>query len=213
MIIRLSLLTFTLIVTSNFFAPLISQAAEHSAPVKLGIHYDIFRDSTNDITITEILSGQYDTSFVPSTEKYLNFWHTDDTVWLRLNADEVIKNPDESHWLELIDKLESIEMFLIKEDGTYESQLRGFSNSGNQEIHFRSILFTINDPTVKEVYLKLEGSLPLTVISTLYTTTEFIKKIISYKFFVGIFYGFLSALSIYNLFLFFSLKEKACATC
>ncbi|OKL37675.1 GGDEF domain-containing protein [Domibacillus mangrovi] len=193
----------------HLLVPLVSHAAELSKPIILGPHYDVFRDPSNDIKIDDILSGKYDKSFVASTQEYLNFWHTDDTVWLRLDADEIIKNKEESYWLELIDKLESIEVFLLKEDGTYDIQKGGFSNLDSREIKFRSILFTINDPSIQEIYIKLEGSLPLTVISSLYTTNGFIEKIISYKFFTGAFYGFLTALSIYNLFLFFSLKERS----
>ncbi|WP_083566257.1 sensor domain-containing diguanylate cyclase [Domibacillus mangrovi] len=200
-------IVFTLVI--HLLVPLVSHAAELSKPIILGPHYDVFRDPSNDIKIDDILSGKYDKSFVASTQEYLNFWHTDDTVWLRLDADEIIKNKEESYWLELIDKLESIEVFLLKEDGTYDIQKGGFSNLDSREIKFRSILFTINDPSIQEIYIKLEGSLPLTVISSLYTTNGFIEKIISYKFFTGAFYGFLTALSIYNLFLFFSLKERS----
>lgn len=190
-------------------APLVSHASDPSTPVKLGPYYDIFRDPSNEVTIDDILSGKYDDSFAPSTQEYLFFSHTNDTIWARLDAEKIIKNKEESYWIELVDKLESIEMFLLKEDGTYDIQKGGFSNLDHQEITFRSILFTIDDPSVQEIYFKLEGSLPLTVLSTLYTTNGFIEKIISYKFFTGAFYGFLTALSIYNLFLFFSLKERA----
>ncbi|MGE6413922.1 sensor domain-containing diguanylate cyclase [Planococcus kocurii] len=183
--------------------------AEEAPPtIKLGSYYDIFLDPTNEVTVEELLSGEYTDSFTPSTQEYLNFWHTDDTVWLRLDADEVITDKDESYWLELIDKLETIELYLVKQDGSYDKKIGGFSNLEERQIKFRSILFSINDPSIDEIYLKIEGSMPLTVISSLSTTTGFIEKTIVYKFFVGAFYGFLTALSIYNLFLFLSFKEK-----
>ncbi|WP_100401315.1 sensor domain-containing diguanylate cyclase [Bacillus sp. FJAT-42315] len=200
-------IVFTLVI--HLLVPLVGHAAELSKPIVLGPHYDVFRDPSNDVEIDDILSGEYDKSFVASTQEYLNFWHTDDTIWLRLDTDEIIKNKEESYWLELIDKLENIEVFLLKEDGTYDIQKGGFSNLDSRKIKFRSILFTINDPSIQEIYIKLEGALPLTVISSLYTTDGFIEKIISYKFLTGAFYGFLTALSIYNLFLFFSLKERS----
>lgn len=43
----------------------------------------------------------------------------------------------------------------------------------------------------------------------IHTTKDFIEKVIAHKFYTGIFYGFMISLLIYNLFLFFSLKEKA----
>ncbi|MED3802649.1 diguanylate cyclase [Lysinibacillus xylanilyticus] len=184
-------------------------AAELSEPNILGKHYEIFRDSSKKITIEDLLSGTYDNSFVTSKENYLFFWHTKDTIWLRLDTDEILKDTQESYWLEVTDKLDSIDMYLVKEDGTYSVQKRGISNIDDQNIHYRSNLFQIQDPSVQEIYIKLDGELPLNSISYLFTTDSFINKIIEYKYLTGIFYGFLSALLIYNLFLFFSLKDKA----
>ncbi len=198
---------FTLVI--HLLVPLVSHAAELSKPIVLGPHYDVFRDPSNDIKIDDILSGEYDKSFVASTQNYLFFWHTDDTIWLRLHTDEVIHDKQESYWLEATDKIDSIEIFLVKEDDSYEIQKGGISNIKSKEIQFRSNLFNINDSSIKEIYIKLDGVLPLNLISFLYTTNGFVEKIIEYKFLTGIFYGFLSALSIYNLFLFFSLKEKS----
>ena len=184
-------------------------AAELSEPIILGKHYDIFRDSSKKVTIEDLLSGTYDNSFVTSKENYLFFWHTKDTIWLRLDTDEILKDKQESYWLEVTDKLDSIDMYFVKEDGTYSVQKRGISNIDDQNIHYRSNLFQIQDPSVQEIYIKLDGELPLNSISYLFTTDSFINKIIEYKYLTGIFYGFLSALLIYNLFLFFSLKDKA----
>ncbi|MEG0260750.1 MAG: 7TM-DISM domain-containing protein, partial [Lysinibacillus sp.] len=189
---------------AQYSTPLTGHAAELSKPVVLGQHYDIFRDSSNNASIEDILTGEYDKSFVASAQKYLFFWHTEDTIWLRLNTDNIIQDKQETYWLEATDKLDNIEMYFVSEDGSYEVQKSGISNLGDQNIQFRSNLFPINDPSVKEIYIKLDGALPLNLISYLFTTESFIEKIISYKFFTGIFYGFLFALLIYNLFLYFS---------
>ncbi|MGE7839480.1 sensor domain-containing diguanylate cyclase [Lysinibacillus sp. NPDC093712] len=189
--------------------PLNSYATKPPEPIVLGKYYDIFRDSSKSITIEDILSDEYDQSFIKSTQNYLFFWHTKDTIWLRLNIDKIIQDKEEAYWLESIDKLDNIEMFLVKEDGSYDMQKSGISHIKEQNIHYRSNLFTITDPSITEIYVKLDGALPISLISYLYTTESFIEKIISYKFFTGTFYGFMLALLIYNLFLFFSLKEKA----
>ncbi|MFB7156972.1 diguanylate cyclase [Lysinibacillus sp. NPDC056232] len=210
-IIKTNLLFYFFIVLIFTFTQfsLPCHAAELSEPTVLGKHYDVFRDPSKKITIEDLLSSTYDNSFVASKNNYLFFWHTDDTIWLRLDTDKLLKDKQESYWLEVTDKLDNIEMYLVKEDGSYRVQKRGISNMDDQNIHYRSNLFQIEEPTVKEIYIKLDGELPLNAISYLFTTDSFINKIIDYKYLTGIFYGFLSALLIYNLFLFFSLKEKA----
>ena len=175
----------------------------------LGTYYEILRDPSNAITIDDILSGEYESSFTLSTEKYLSFFHTDDTIWLRLDADEIIKDKEQSYWLEYNDKIEFLTMYLVKEDGSYDLQESGLYNLQKQNISYPSLLFTVNNSSVKEIYLKLNSELPVTVFTTLYTNDGFAERIISYKFYTGSFYGFLLALALYNLFLYFSFKERS----
>ena len=66
----------------------------------------------------------------------------------------------------------------------------------------------MTDPRVKLVYFKLSGKLPLTFISYLYTEKQFFEITTEYKLIMGLFYGFMGALCLYNLFLYFSIKEK-----
>ncbi|WP_161798276.1 GGDEF domain-containing protein [Aneurinibacillus tyrosinisolvens] len=58
------------------------------------------------------------------------------------------------------------------------------------------------------IYFKLSGGLPINYLSYLHTEKGFIESIIQYRFLSGIFYGFMVSLFLYNLLLFFSLKEK-----
>ncbi|MCG7337198.1 diguanylate cyclase [Sporosarcina sp. ACRSM] len=193
----------------NLLAPLTTNAKDDSKSINLGTYYEFYRDSTNKLTIENMLSDEFEGEFARSQQKYLFFWHTDDTIWLRLDAAEIIRDPEESYWLEATDKLNSIEVYLVRDDDTYDIQKGGMSNIKNQEIDYRSNLFYIEDPSIEAIYVKLDGVMPLNLISFFYTTKDFIEKVIAYKFYTGIFYGFMISLLIYNLFLFFSLKEKA----
>lgn len=201
-------LIFYFLITLLFLPISTGHAVEQTDRIILGQHYDIFRDTTNKATIEDLVSGTYDNSFIASHQDYLFFWHTKDTIWLKLSIQELITDK-EDYWIEITDKLDNIELFLVKEDGSYHVQKRGISNIDERNIQYRSNIFHINDPSIKEIYLKLDGVMPLSVISYLYTTDSFINSVIDYKHLTGTFYGFLSALLIYNLFLYFSLKEKA----
>lgn len=198
---------FTLFLLLPFSASAFNGAKEGEP---LGPYYDVFRDPASTLTIEDILSGQHDQDFVSSTDKYLFFWHTDDTVWLRLEMDAIGRDPEEAYWIEAIDKLERIYAYLVKEDGTYTVQKRGFSYVEDQPVPFRSYLFEINDPAVSTVYLKIDAEqLPITLISFGYTLDGLLDHLIEYKFYTGVFYGILGALLFYNLFLFVAFKEKA----
>lgn len=89
---------------------------------------------------------------------------------------------EETYWLEATDKLSSIEVYLVKDDDTYDIQKGGMSSIKNQEIDYRSNIFYIEDPSIEAVYVKLDGVMPLNLISYFYTTKDFIEKVIAYKF-------------------------------
>ncbi|WP_240315626.1 diguanylate cyclase [Sporosarcina sp. PTS2304] len=188
-----------------------SNSSTHSSEtIELGTHYNVFRDPTNAVTIHDIVSGEMDSSFVPSTEKYLSFWHTDDTIWLKLIADDVLTKTDQNYWLEYDDKVEVMNMYVVREDGSFELTEGGLLNVKEQQITYHSFLYEIENPSsVTEIYLQIEGQLPLTIFTTLYSTNGLIENVMSYKFYTGTFYGFLTALLVYNLFLYVSFKDRS----
>ncbi|MFD1929199.1 diguanylate cyclase [Sporosarcina siberiensis] len=194
-----------------YHAPAIGTVHENASTDThdLGMYYEILRDSTNSITIEDLIEGTYNSSFTPSTEKYLSFLHTDDTIWLKLNADDLITDHEQMHWLEYNDKIEFLTVYAVNEDGSYESYESGLFNLQNQPFPYPSLLFPIDGPEVKELYLQLNGQLPLTIFTKLYSNNSFIENVLSYKFYSGTFYGFLLALALYNLFLFFSFRERS----
>ncbi|WP_245203736.1 sensor domain-containing diguanylate cyclase [Ammoniphilus resinae] len=176
--------------------------------IPLGQHYEVFKDPTGSATITSILSGKYDDQFLPSESKYLFFGYTNDTIWLKLELQKVASEPNSAYWIENIDKLSQIEAYLVNKDGSYTIEKRGVDYLANQPIPYRSFLFHITDPSTHLVYFKLSGNLPITFMSYLHTEQGFIQNSMQYKFWSGIFYGFMASLMLYNLFLFFSIKEK-----
>lgn len=209
--VLLLLLFFVLLLPFVHSAPAASAIHENTASdtLDLGMYYEILQDPTNSITIDELITGAHNSSFTQSTEKYLSFLHTDDTIWLKLKADEIFTDNGQMHWLEYNDKIEFLTVYAVKEDGSYESFEGGLSNLQKQPFSYPALLFPIDSTEVKELYLQLNGQLPLTIFTKIYSNNSFIENVISYKFYTGTFYGFLLALALYNLFLFFSFRERS----
>lgn len=192
-----------------FLMPLSANGSSGENHIVLGPHFKVFHDSSNEATIEDLVNGKYDHKFSPSTQKYAFFWHTTDTIWLRLPLDELIQGSTSGYIIEGIDKQDYVGVYQIKQDGTYTFQEGGISGLDSQPLRYRSSLFTIEEPDVQEVYIELSGELPLMFSSILYTNSSFMDSALTYKYTVGLFYGFLLALILYNLFLFFSFREKA----
>ena len=80
-----------------------------------------------------------------SNHPYPFFWHTKDTIWLRLSMDNILINKEESYWLEVTDKLDRIDMYVVKADGTYdvqkeESPILGSNRFPHDLIYFKSMI-------------------------------------------------------------------------
>lgn len=189
--------------------PLSAEGSSEGNRIVLGTYFDVFYDSSNKVTIEDLIDGTYDQNFIPSTQKYPFFWHTTDTIWLRLPLNELIQGNTSGYVIEGIDKQDQVYVYFVKEDGSYTFQEGGIAGLDSQPIRYRSNLFTVEEPDVQDVYISLSGELPLMFSSILYTNSSFIESVMTYKFSTGLFYGFVLALMLYNLFLFFSLKEKA----
>lgn len=53
-----------------FLIPLSAKGSSEANRVVLGPYYDVFHDSTNKVTIEELIDGMYDQYFTPSVQKY-----------------------------------------------------------------------------------------------------------------------------------------------
>ena len=191
-----------------FLIPLSVKGSSEVNPIVLGLHFDVYHDSSKKVTIENLINGTYDSKFKPSTQEYPFFWHTTDTVWLRLPLSELIQGSTSGYVIEGIDKQDHVDVYFVKEDGSYTVQKGGIAELDRQPIRYRSNLIAIKEPDVQEVYIALYGEMPLMFTSYLYKNSSFLESVMSYKFSTGIFYGFLLGLMLYNLFLFFSFKEK-----
>ncbi|WP_335869468.1 hypothetical protein [Bacillus sp. 2205SS5-2] len=79
-VINKSVVTLCILLLVILFSPEVSQAKETQKGIKLGLHYEVLVDPTNDITIEDLLTGKYDENFVPSESEYQYFGYTFDTI-------------------------------------------------------------------------------------------------------------------------------------
>ncbi|WLR51305.1 7TM diverse intracellular signaling domain-containing protein [Bacillus tianshenii] len=176
----------------------------------LGKEYEFFRDETGEVTIEEILAGELDGQFESSESVYPYFGYTTDVVWLKLERGVIGEAFDNMNFLEFVDKLEFIEVYFVKDDGSYEMQKSGLVNMDQRTLHLRSFLYEFEPKNLQAIYFKLSGDeLPVSVNTNLYSTNGLIESVKEYKYLSGIFYGFMISLALYNLFLYFSLRERA----
>lgn len=175
-------------------------------------YLDMIKDPTREITIEDVVSGEYADNFVQAqlVEQKPGFFEMGN--WLRF---EVENNSDNRDWfLELGFPL-IYEIELYREvDGEIIQLFQGGARTypfNEREINHRHFVFNLDiTPRDTDVfYMMAAGGGDLHPPITIWEQNSFIERTENEYVLLGIFYGIILAMIIYNLFLFFSLRMKS----
>lgn len=176
----------------------------------LGSTLSYFEDVSAEIQSSAILSGKYDSAFALSTKEVLNFGVTNSVIWVKF----ALKNLDpatQSQWV-LLQKNALIDYVVLftKVDGKWNKIETGDRFPFDQRaIKNHEFCFNLNlpDTTSRTYYMRFEtlGSMqmPLEVRSP----GNFQGYAQRSEMLYGLFSGALIIMFIYNLFVFFSLRD------
>lgn len=202
--------------------PLFSQE-EGGEPVRLfnnesyslNPHMYVLEDKTNALTIDQVASSKYASDFQFHQQDILNLGITQSTYWIKttLNYPNMYPNeaPVKTWYLELgRANIDIVELFKPEFDGTYQvitADMRTPYKDKNI-LHVNSIIpITMMLGQEQTLYLKIKNETSLYLPVTLWTPDEFIKSAAIEEFLYGLFYGGMLILVIYNIFIYFSVKD------
>ena len=173
---------------------------------EIGLNLDILEDPTGKLTIEDINSPEWAREFKRNKEKVPNFGFSDSVFWGRFK----IKNnsKDENKWVVSQNYYLQDEVIFFKKDkGKWESKKTGDTLPfSTREIGTRSFSFQLNPKNESIYYFKIKGvthQLNLSLSSMKYLIRNETKN----NFVLGLFFGLIVTMIIYNLFIFISTKN------
>jgi signal transduction histidine kinase len=181
----------------------------------IGLHMSYIEDTEKKITFEMIRSAEYSPQFIRSTKKVPNFGFTKSAYWLKF---EIIYKPlianNEKQWLIEIGFpiLDHIKLYIPKNSGGYRLAETGDKMPFiNRDIKHHNFLFKIKTRPFKKstYYLYVETESSMQIPTVIWSKDSFIENVKDNLFFLGIYYGLMIVMIFYNLFLFFSIKDKA----
>jgi PAS domain S-box-containing protein len=189
--------------------PLVLTDAQGEYP--LGTHLDILEDPGGELTIEDVSSLEFDSQFVQSQAAVPNYGFTDSVYWVRLRLNNQAQRTSEwlleqsfanLHYVDLYTPLPGGEGFAVKQTGI----LRPASTRDFLHTH---ILFNLTVPpqSRQTYYLRLQSGGSMTLALTLWTPAVFLNYSLFEKTLMGVVFGVLLGLLLYNLFLLFNLRE------
>lgn len=178
--------------------------------INVNSYLSYYLDDEKSKTIDEIssLSTGY---FVKIKPEGLRLPVTDAQLWIKFSCKSNLNTPEE-FILDFIDpSLYSIELYEQLADGTYKVSRTGTGVSQEDKSikgNRNSLKIELHPQTRKQFFLKIYSSNNMTISSQLMNDEMAISRNIDERTFIGLFYGALIILFLYNILLYFTLKYR-----
>ncbi len=177
-----------------------------SAPQPLARYVEFLEDRTGTLTIQEVSGAE--TWRKP--DRSLSMGFSSSTFWFRFTLAN--EQPARDLVLEfLYASLDHVDFFYRMPDGAWARKQSGrLMPFRNREIQDKNIVFRVPPAGTgppREVYLRLESESAIDGEMILWEYADFVKKSQGEYLFLGLFFGVLLIMAIYNLFLFFALRD------
>lgn len=171
----------------------------------------IFEDISNKATAEDVLSGKFDSKFKRVADDKFYTEHLNVNYWLRVKLRN--RNPGKDWILELPDPhISTIQFFRPSPSGKYEAlKTVGFSHSfSNKEYQHKNFLFKTYLPkdTVQTLYILVNSENYAGLSSYVREEIHFTGYALTEYVLLGLYYGILLIMAIYNIFLFFNTKDR-----
>ncbi len=195
-------------------APLHAAGVKDAVPGNNGIliqNLCLFEDTTGSLGIREVASPSGRAKFAPADE-IPNYGFTRSAVWIRFVTPNNSRDDIERILEVLYPALNCIEVFIPDGEGGYLQKRSGSRVPFTaREIRHRNSLFLIPVKAGKEteVYVRVRSSSALNFTINLYDLLEFQRRDYIEQFITGLFFGILTIMMLYNLFLFFSVGDRS----
>lgn len=170
--------------------------------------YTLF-DSTKLLTIKEISSNSVSSEFKILSKEQTNLGYRSEAIWLRFTIRNESKK---TNWLLSLNSsgIDKAILFTPLNNGRFKKDKAGliFPREA-QENNSRFIVFqtNINPQETKTYYIRIESEKPIQLNLETWQPNMFFEKGQNEYIILGLFYGGLVMMAIYNLFLFFSIKD------
>lgn len=187
---------------------LVDSVDQHS----LSPYVEVLEDESGQWTIDDVTSPELSRRFVGRGEQSVNLGFTESAYWLRFRL--ATSAARQTEWLLEIDRplIDHIELHLP--DGAEGPTIRRAGRVypfGQREVEHRHFVFRLAmEPGASGVYhLRLESKSSIHLSPTLWSPAAFARMDHQQQMALGLFYGILAVMVVYNLLLFVSLRDQS----
>ncbi|WP_378173931.1 7TM diverse intracellular signaling domain-containing protein [Aquimarina sp. SS2-1] len=176
----------------------------------IGLQTYYLEDTSLGLSIEDILTDGIHTRFKPNTQETINFSSTASAYWLKF---KIRKTVSDNFYLNVGSAyIDSISLYEFDET----DHLVSTRHTGDdlpfdtREIEVGNYLFSLDlkEDTTRTFYLRVKSDQPLFFPLRVGTLSNFAAYEHDLDFLQGIYFGFMLLIFLYNLFLYFSIRER-----
>lgn len=199
--------------------PMLAGAVEFNETTRslpLGRVMQVLEDPSGNLTIAEARSAALASRYTSHDKDTLNAGYSRSAFWLKVDLHYLPKDPDALRtWLlELAyPPLDHLELYLPEGDGDY--RLAGRTGDAlpfaSREIRQNNYLFTVDFSAgeQKTLYLRLQSEGSIQAPLTLWSSTAYLEDQPLRLYVLGLIYGVLLGMLVYNLFIYLSVRDTS----
>ncbi|MGE8187269.1 7TM diverse intracellular signaling domain-containing protein [Pseudomonas sp. NPDC086278] len=199
--------------------PLMASAVEfdeHTRSLPLGRSLQVFEDAAGQATIADVRAQAAAGNFKPHDKATLNAGYSRSVFWLKIDLHYRPANPAAQRtWLlELAyPPLDHLDLYLPDAAGSYQlvRQTGDALPFASREIRQNNYLFDLNftPEQAQTVYLRLQSEGSIQAPVTLWSSTAYLEEQPVRLYVLGLIYGVLLGMLVYNLFIFLSVRDTS----
>ncbi|WP_394561532.1 7TM diverse intracellular signaling domain-containing protein [Aquipseudomonas alcaligenes] len=188
---------------------------EQTRYLTLGPQMQVFEDVRGDATIEQVSSAALDGSFRVNGKPVLNAGYSRSVFWLRVDLDYQSSNPAAKRWLlELAyPPLDKLDLYLPDGAGGYRLAVRTGDSLpfSSRQIKQNNYLFDLEltPGQPQRVYLRAQSQGSMQMPLGLWAPDAFIEAQPARIYTLGVIYGILLVMLIYNLFIFIAVRDTS----
>ena len=196
--------------TFAFGADVITLAPDANQYTASYQYIDILEDTENNLTINQIASPEYESRFQKNKQQLPRNYHTKSAYWIRYR---VKNNADSStKWLQEFYDSSIEEIYFYTPDGKGGFKEIKAGNSiifSKKKLQHKNFVFFLPDFHGKEIYYyaRIRSKHLNFMLSVIRSYERFSNYALNEYYFLGIFYGLIFAMAIYNLFIFITTRD------
>jgi diguanylate cyclase (GGDEF)-like protein len=187
-----------------------SGAHEHFS-LALGLRLELLEDPGHELTIDDVLRSPWSERFEPSRSAEPNLGFTRSAHWARFTVPDYA--PGELMLEVASPLLDDVRLYLPRRDGPYEVRYAGDTSPyAARELDYRHFVFHLRAAELRPdrvVYMRFATSGGMQLPLTLWSRPAFAEHATWEELVNGLFFGLLIALALYNLMLYFAVRDSS----